>query len=110
MSWNRLRISDVHDSCSSRRSRSITSRRQPLGLGRAAIGQPLSRLAQTGPDLVELRSHQRAGDAVVQVALNGHALLERELVVVELLEQVLHVLAANGVHHGRVSRSWTRSS
>ena len=110
MSWNRLRISEVHDSCSSMPQPLDHLARQPLGFGRAAIGQPLGGLAQRRPHLVELRGDQRAGDAIVQVALNGDALLERQLVVVELLEPVLHVLAADGVHHGRVSRSWTRSA
>jgi len=52
----------------------------------------------------------KAGDAVLQMALNGNPLLDRQLVVVELLEPFLHVFAPRDVHHDRLSRSWCRSA
>ena len=59
---------------------------------------------------MKLGRGERAGDAVVQVALHDHALFEAHLAVVELLEAVLHVVAADHVHHDRLSRSSWRSA
>ena len=65
--------------------------------------------AQRVAEIADRLFLEAAGDAFLEVALDEHALVHRQLTVVIRGEILAHAIAGEDVHHTRTSRSCSRS-